>query len=175
MANVVAGSYADALFELGKQEAKVEQYKLDLLEMKQIYEMSDELRKVLESPRIAKADKKAILRRLYAGEPFVMNFLQVLADRDRYRLFPDIVDAYVEKANELLGIEVAECTSAVALDEKSAAALQKALEKKLNKRVEMKFRIDPEIIAGIRVRINDEVMDNTILHRLNELKTRLES
>ena len=44
------------------------------------------------------------------------------------------------------------------------------LEKKLSKTVELKIQEDPDLLAGLRIKINDMVLDNTARSRMDNLK-----
>ena len=48
--------------------------------------------------------------------------------------------------------------------------LKETLEKKLQKKVDFVLSTDKDLIAGIRIKINDQIIDNTALGRLQRLK-----
>lgn len=47
--------------------------------------------------------------------------------------------------------------------------MKKTLEEKLNKTIDMRLSVDEELIAGIRVKINDTLIDNSALSRLERM------
>ena len=51
--------------------------------------------------------------------------------------------------------------------------LEESVTKKLNKKVELSNVIDPSIIGGIKIVVNDTVFDNSIVRRLESLKQEL--
>ena len=47
------------------------------------------------------------------------------------------------------------------------------LKEKLNKNVELTVDVDPDLIAGLKVKAKDIVLDNTVKTRLDNLKEKL--
>ena len=63
--------------------------------------------------------------------------------------------------------------SAVEIDEDLKNKLQNKLEKKLNKSVKFDFEINPEIIAGLVLKIQDKTIDGSLAARLEGFKKSL--
>ena len=57
-----------------------------------------------------------------------------------------------------------------ALKEAEAVALRAKLEKKLARKVTLQFRVNPELIGGIRVEADGRVIDGSIRNKLDEIK-----
>ena len=49
------------------------------------------------------------------------------------------------------------------------------LEKKLQKKVELKVTQDPSLLAGIRIKINDTVLEYSAKNRIENLKRRAQN
>lgn len=60
--------------------------------------------------------------------------------------------------------------SAKKLGDAEISRLKSMLEKKLSKTVELKIQEDPDLLAGLRIKINDMVLDNTARSRMDNLK-----
>ena len=67
-------------------------------------------------------------------------------------------------------IAAAQVTSARPLSEGEVKAVQDMLEAKLNRRVELHLSVDASLLAGIRIKINDVVLDHTALKQMEQLK-----
>ena len=61
-------------------------------------------------------------------------------------------------------------TVAHQLDNNVFNNLVKSLSEKLNKNVVINTIIDPSVIGGIKINYTDKVVDNTILHQLQQLE-----
>ncbi|MCF0114184.1 MAG: ATP synthase F1 subunit delta [Erysipelotrichaceae bacterium] len=170
MAGLIATEYSEALFELAVETQKVREYKEQLIDMSQVIRENDELRQVLYSPRISKEDKKSILRQIFSYDAMVMNFVQLLVDRNHISSVSAIKDVFVTTANDYLNIEVAEVISATELKGEDLKEIKALLEKKTGKEIEIVNKVEPENIAGIRVKVKDIVYDNTVASKLEKMK-----
>ncbi len=47
------------------------------------------------------------------------------------------------------------------------------LESRLKRKIELTVRVEPDLIAGLRVRARDLVLDNTVRSRLNTMREQL--
>ena len=56
------------------------------------------------------------------------------------------------------------------LDAAEIKRLKSMLEEKLSKTVELHIQEDPDLLAGLRIKINDMVLDNTARSRMDNLK-----
>jgi F-type H+-transporting ATPase subunit delta len=73
----------------------------------------------------------------------------------------------VDKKN---GVVKAKVVSAVELDDQIKQKMISGLEKKTNKKISANYRIDPDMIGGYIVRIEDTVYDASVKHQLSLLR-----
>lgn len=171
MASVVATNYGEALFSLAQEENRLDAVKKDLLLIQETLVDNQDLSLVLKHPKIEKEDKKELLLKIFLGvDPFVKNFIRLLVDKNRFSQFHEICKVYVSLYNEFHGIEVAYVESANALSDKQLNDMKAMLEKKLAKKVEMKVSINEDLIAGVRVKIKDEILDNSAASKLERMR-----
>lgn len=171
MVGLVATNYSQALFELAKEEKKLEDFKSSLITMQDVLQTSEELRLVMKHPKISKDDKKELLDKIFTDiDIYVKNFAKLLVDKNRFMNFNDICKCYFSMYNEYHNIEVAYVQSAVELSSKQKQALKVMLETKLNKTVELKMRVNEELLAGMRIKIKDEILDNSAASKLDRMK-----
>src|SRR5262249_23169915 len=140
------------------------------------YRASAELRNLLASPAVGKADKRGVAEKLagrLAAGPAVRNFLFVVIDHQRTRLLPEIFEAFGRVVRERQGIAEAEVISPSPLDEGQKREMTRALERLTGKKVQARFSIDPQLLGGAAVRVGDTIYDGSLRSRLNELRERL--
>ena len=86
----------------------------------------------------------------------------------------NILDYFIARTKEFKKIGIASVTSA---SELSDVQKQKIVEKLLSstsyKEFEMSYRVDPELIGGIVIRIGDRVVDGSVRSKLLNLKREL--
>ncbi len=171
MAGVVATNYGEALFSLAMEENRLDAIKESLLLIDETIKANKELSLVLKHPKIEKEDKKEVLLKIFSdADSYVKNFMRLLVDKNRFGQFSEMVKVYVHLYNEHHQIEVAYVESATKLSDQQLADMQVMLEKKLSKKVEMKVSVNENLIAGVRVKIKDEILDNSAASRLERMK-----
>ncbi|MDF9825722.1 F-type H+-transporting ATPase subunit delta [Breznakia sp. PF5-3] len=171
MASLAAVRYSQALFELGKEEKKLDVFKKDLENIDNVILENQELSQVLKHPQVEKEDRKAILVKIFKDvDPLIINFLKLLVDRNRFQSIHEIKKDYIHLYNEFNGIEIAYVYSAKSLDDEELSSIVKILEKRFDKKIEVKTRIDETLLAGIRIKVHGEVLDNTIENQMNRMK-----
>ncbi len=176
-AGVVARNYADTLLALAQREGNggVEAFGRAIDEVVQILRTEPLVRAFLESPGIDQEAKKDALCASFqerVPERF-LRFLLVVAEKRRERVLPDIAEAYHALVDEMLGRVRAEVILAYEPDPAFQRRITNFLERRLGKTVLARFRVNPEMLGGIVIRVEDEVFDASLRRRLEELRRRL--
>ncbi len=167
--------YASALLSLAKEEGKVIEYKLCLIDLSEYFKAHPEVEHYLESFFVERPDKYEVIDALTKDSKLISlsSFLKLLIQRHRFSIFNRIVKEYIEIANEDLGILEGYVYSTSQLSEKEIKRLEEAMGKKLSHPVELKNRIDESLIGGFRIVIKDNVYDSSIKSKLLSLKLTL--
>jgi F-type H+-transporting ATPase subunit delta len=170
-----ARRYAQAVFDLAKDEGTLDRWLADLKTLNSIFGSQNAVT-MLEDPKITHVAQRKVVDDILAKvkvDPLVGNFVNLLVQRNRLTLLPRIVEIFGEMYNREKGIVIADVTTAVPLD----AAHQKQVADKLSemtgKKVELRMHTDPKILGGIITRIGDELIDASVAGRLAELAGRL--
>lgn len=102
-----------------------------------------------------------------------VNFLTQLAEQDRLALLPSIHERFgllqASNAKELH----AYVTSAYPLTKAQELLMESRLSNSFNANVILHVEIDPELIAGVTIKIGDKVIDDSVRGKLKQLKTQL--
>lgn len=167
-----ARRYATALLEIAKEMDQVEDILDDIKLIDNTIEGSKELTMFISSPIIKYDDKKAALDEIFTSRVSEVTgkFLTLLARKGRANLLHQITKSFVEKYNDYAGIIKIEVLTAKELNDSQVQSLQRALEKRTNKKVDMSLSKDASLKGGIAVRIDDTVIDGSVKHKLEELE-----
>jgi F-type H+-transporting ATPase subunit delta len=137
---------------------------------------SSDLRKVLTSPAIAVARKRAIIKdiaqRLELSR-VVRNFVLVLSDHRRAAALAQMADAFELLLDERLGFVRAEVKSAFDLNSVQQNELSGQLSKLAGAPVRMRFAVDPNLIGGVTAKLASRVYDGSVRGQLTEFRRRL--
>lgn len=167
----IAQVYSRALFEVAKENGKLDLVREQLGQFADALEQNRDLAVFFFSPYFSTGEKKDGLHRTVEGaDPTVLNFLETLLERHRmpaiYRTRAAF-DKRWDEENKLLPVEV---TSAIDLDEATVKSLGDRIGQQTGQRVELTSKVDPSILGGIVLRVGNQILDASIKHRLDQLR-----
>jgi F-type H+-transporting ATPase subunit delta len=167
----IAQVYARALFEVAKEQDKLDVVREQLGQFADALNDNGDLRVFFFSPYFSTEEKKGGLQRaLDDTDPAVMNFLESLLERHRMPVIFRIRAAYQrlwDAENQLLPVQV---TSAVELDKATVKSIGDRIGEQTGQRVELTSTVDPDILGGIVLRVGNSILDASIKHRLDQLR-----
>ena len=174
---VIAQRYAQALADLvARGAAPADTVRRELRELADMLAESAPLRQVLASPAVAWEQKRALLQQLAARaqvSTLASNFLLVAAQRGRIGMLPEMERAFEQLLLQQQGIVQAEVSSARALSGGERAAIEAALAQQLGRKLDTRYRTDPELVGGFVARVGDQVFDGSLRGRLQRLRQHL--
>ena len=171
----VARTYADTLLTLADRAEGAEAWLAIVEEVSALYRGVPAFRAFLETPRVSLAEKRDVIRGVFADrypETFV-RFLLVLMEKRRQSLLPDIEGAARELLNERTGRVHASVTMTVEPDAELRAEIEAALGRVLGREVTADFKRDPRLVGGMIVRVKDRVMDGSVRRQLQLMRRSL--
>jgi F-type H+-transporting ATPase subunit delta len=169
----VGARYAQALFELAKDQGEVAAVGSDLKSLKSMCADSADLRTLIFSPAFGAEEKgKGLLAVAEAAKlsATTTKFLGLLAANRRASALLAIITGFESLAAADRGAVSAEVTTAIALTEAQTKSLASALRLALGKDPEIETRVDPAILGGVKVRVGSRLYDASLKSRLNSLK-----
>jgi F-type H+-transporting ATPase subunit delta len=167
----IAQVYARSLFEVAKEQSKLDVVKEQLGQFADALDGNRELSIYFFSPYFSTTEKAEGLGRLLEGvDPVVENFLKLLIENHRmpviFRTRREY-DVLWEQENQLLPVTV---TSAVALDEATVRSIGDAIGRQTGQQVELTANVDPDVLGGLIVRVGNSILDASIRNRLENLR-----
>ena len=167
----IAAVYARSLFEVAKEQGKLDAIRDELGAFADALDKTRELQVFFFSPYFSTQEKKQGLERAVADvDPVVLNFLELLIEKHRMPVIFRVrasYDALWEEENKLLPVEI---TSAVELDEKIVKQLGDRISEQTGRKVELSARVEPDILGGIVVQVGNSVLDASVRTRLERLR-----
>jgi F-type H+-transporting ATPase subunit delta len=172
----IAKRYARAFFEIAAEERLYEKYYDELNKFSGIIKESEDLKDFLANPVFDQADKKAVVTTLLQKiqlSPLTTNFLNLLVDKGRIGILPDIEGCYRIYMDDTLKRVRVSVRSAFPLSAELKGMLQKKLEELTGKQVDMSIAEDASLLGGIVVRVGDTLYDGSIRAQLNNINNLL--
>ena len=135
---------------------------------------SPELAATLRNQTYPVEAKQALVDGLIEGRVHpVTRTLAARAVKARRRNIAQTVSAILEMAADLSGEKIARVTVARPLDEGRIARLKAALEAQLGTTVSLQIEVDPSVLGGMNVAIDDDVIESTVAARLDQAHRQL--
>lgn len=172
---IISSRYATALFELAVEKACVDDYQQQAELLLNAIESDEEYLKILEHPQITGAEKLDMLKGAFGSyvSEDVLGLISVVMRKNREAELCSILRAFIDKVREYKHITTATVESAVQLDSDRLELIRQKLNKILNKQVEIKALVVPELIGGLRISVDGHVIDNTVKMHIDLLKKQL--
>jgi F-type H+-transporting ATPase subunit delta len=174
----IAARYARAVFESAVEagDAVEKDVTRSIKELGEVFEEIPALGDFFKNPAIPAAEKLDLLKTQTQKKvpELVYNLLLVMLENDRLSVFPALAKRVEELSNERHQVAVAEVITAVELPK----SLEKKFETVLKKRyglsqVTLQKRVDPGILGGAIIKIQDKVIDGSFVGKLETLRKQI--
>ncbi len=169
----LAGRYATALFELADGDKLLDQVAGDLGRLTAMIDDSEDLRRLIRSPVIARDDQAramdALMDKAEMGD-LTRRFVGLVARNRRLFALPDMIAAYRSLIAARRGETTAEVVSAKALSEQQLAAIGDSLRAAVGTRVAVATRVDPGLLGGLVVKVGSRMIDSSLRTKLQQLR-----
>lgn len=170
----LSGRYATALFELARDEKKLDKVGASLATLRQALGDSDDLKRLVASPLISRAEAGKVVAALTKPlklDPLTAKFLGVLAENRRLGQLGAIIRDFNTLSARYRGETSAQVITAHPLDDGQMAALTARLKSMVGSEVAVDATVDPNILGGLIVRLGSRQIDGSIRTKLNALAT----
>jgi F-type H+-transporting ATPase subunit delta len=165
--------YAQALFELAKDQGDASAVEADLKSLKAMRAESADLR-ILIGSAVFDAETKgrclAAIAEAAQFSPTTRKFLGLVAANRRANALPTMIASFEKLAAEDRGAISAQVTTALPLTDAQAKALAASLRLAFGKDPEIETKVDPAILGGLKVRVGSRLYDASLKSRLDSLK-----
>lgn len=170
--SAVTARYATALFELAAEKGQLDAVSRDVGLIER--EHTSGALAALFDPRAAAADRTRAVDGLAARlSPLSRNLLLLLRDKRRLEVLRELAAGFrvrlLASQNAVDGV----AWSARPLGASELAQLSTQLGSALGKTVQLENRLDPELIGGVRVLVDNLLLDQSAAGRLEGLRARL--
>lgn len=171
----VARRYAESLIEAAEDHDKVAPLRELMAKLSGALSESEALSSVLLNPRVRDEEKMRVLGRLLeSDEPLLSSFLSLVFRHRRSEDLAAMASDYVTLADAKLGLADAVVESVVPLTDGEREKLMHALKERFSKEIRLIEKENKALIGGLRVRVQGEVMDRSVLGSLSQIRMRLE-
>jgi F-type H+-transporting ATPase subunit delta len=170
----IARVYAVALFEAATAAGTVEQTGGDLREFVAALDESQALANVIFNPQIEPEVKGRVLADLVGdGDRLAAGVIRVLLEKGRIVLVGEVADQYerfVAHAAKVIEVEV---TTAMPVGPEVESLIVERVRRSTGGEPKLTKRVDPGILGGLVLRVDDLLVDGSLRARIQQLDDRL--
>jgi F-type H+-transporting ATPase subunit delta len=172
----VATRYAGALLASARQAGVLDGVAESYAAVLDVVAGNGQLITFMDSPQVATQEKKDLLQNVFGDhvEPVLLHFFNLLIDKKRIESLRDIGEEFAAQVEAERGVMRAKVVTAVALDEELSGKLQTKLAGLTGKQIILEKKVDPAVIGGVRVTMQDKILDGTVRTNLDLLRKKLE-
>ena len=170
----IARAYATALFDAASAAGTVERTGADLRAFVQALADSPALAGVVFNPQVEPDAKTRVMNEVMAGaDRLATGVLGVMLEKGRLTLVADVADQFerfVAQAEHVVDVQV---TTAVPVADDVERLIADRVRRSTGGEPRLTMRVDPDILGGLLLRVDDLLVDGSLRSRLQQLDGRL--
>ncbi len=172
----IARRYSNALWMSAENKETAQEWLPALVDLVAAIDLSKDLQALLGSPAISVEKKWSVIEeilKLVKSPTPLTNFVHFLLKAGRIAAISEITVAF--KNQVLIANKAVEAVveTALALTEKQSQMLTSSLEKSTGQKVTLITNINPELLAGLKVRILGRALDASLTSNLESMQQAL--
>lgn len=166
---------ADAVLAGAQAAGNLKQVENELFRLDRLLIGQRELRRALTDRAMEPRQRGALVRDLLAGkvDPATLQLMERAAIAPRGRTMAAMLGMLGRLAARRRERLVALVEVASPLSESQTARLNSLLEHAYGRQVQLNVSVDPGLVGGVRVRVGSDVVDSTVLARLEDVRRRV--
>ena len=165
-----ARRYAQGVFQIALEHDSLDVWVDDLQTLADLLQ-DGEVAAFLDAPQVPEAKKLETIQQLLGDSVSTLaaNLLALLATKNMTLLMPGVLEQFTVMVDRHRGIEWADVTTAVPLDDAQENEVSRLLSGIVGSEVSLRTYVEPELIGGIVARLNDRVIDGSIRSKLRNM------
>ncbi|MDI3348363.1 F0F1 ATP synthase subunit delta [Mycoplasmopsis arginini] len=170
--NEIINNWSFALFDLAKSSNKLIEITNESADIIKVLKQNKEYLKMLNSFDLSEESKfKMIDEAFNSYHPYILNMIKLATKKHVVKYIDIIFHRFIELSNDKLNIRYGHVYSVNPLTKTEISKLEKKLSKDLNSKVTLINEIDKNLIGGIKIKVDEYLIDNSVLGKLNKIKS----
>ena len=171
--NSTSKSYALALYELSKENSELDKIEEDMRNLNKLLNSNKEFQEVILNPTVSKEDKGNVISAIAERNNFsqtLRKFLGFVSIKNRLFFLSKIIETFLNLVSNNKGELKAKLTSSKKLSEEEKKEIQSELSKDFKSTLNIDYRHDPDLIAGLIIQVGSVMIDTSIKTKLKKLE-----
>jgi len=168
----LSSRYAKALFDFAGEKNQVEEVCGDLRLFSDTLKENRELQMLLRNPVVEPHQKHQIFESIFNGalRDTTYQFLDVLLRKKREPSLDTICEEFFKLYNTAHNIRPVTITTAQPLSDNLKSKIVAMLTEQTHATVALQEVVDPEILGGFVIQMDDYYLDSSVLSKINKLR-----
>jgi len=172
--NELASRYAQALYSLKLESNKLLETQEEVKELKKVISDNPDFIVVLSSYQKSFEQKEEIIDQVFVGvDPDIITLMKIIVKNHRASYLNDVFECFNGLVNDYRGVLEGLVYSSIPLKEEDISKLNQVISEVEKRPTDLKNIVDPSLIGGVKVVINDHIYDGSIKSRIEKLKSTL--
>tara|TARA_X000000368_G_C22760820_1_gene592647 strand:+ start:188 stop:697 length:510 start_codon:yes stop_codon:yes gene_type:complete len=162
-----------ALYELSQEKSEVDKNEDAMKNLKNLLISSKDFKETILNPIITKEDKSTIISEIGKSNNFsdtLKNFLGFVSKKNRLFFLDKIIESFLNLVSKNKGQLKAKLISSKILTADEQKNIQKELSKDFKSELNIEYRHDPSLIAGLIIQVGSIMIDTSIKTKLQRLE-----
>ncbi|MBQ4107901.1 MAG: ATP synthase F1 subunit delta [Clostridia bacterium] len=161
--------YTAALFSLAMENGLVDEFKQELGEIKDL--IDEDYILVLSSPALSLSMRLDMIDEAFGTmHEYVVSFMKLLCENGQISILPEAINEFFLLCHELENRVTAKIYYVKEPSEAQKARLEDKLSKMTGKKIDALYIEDSALIGGIKIELDDRIIDGSLSARLSNIK-----
>jgi F-type H+-transporting ATPase subunit delta len=170
-----ASRYAKSLIELAQEKNIVDEVFADMQLFSAVAEENRVFSVMLKNPIINHEKKRNVLRALFEKRMTDLTILSfdLITKKNRENILEEVAREFRIQYNSLKGLQVAEISTTIELDDKLRKSFTELVEEISGKKADLREVLDEDLVGGFVLKVGDYRLDQSIKSQLQDIKKEL--
>ena len=171
--NSTSKSYALALYELAKENSDLSSVEEGMKAIDKLIRENSDFKEMILSPTISKENKQEVIFSIAEKNNFsqtLKKFLGFVAIKNRLFFLSKIIDSFLNLVSNEKGELKAKLISSKKLSIEEKQKINSELSKDFKSQLDINYKHDPDLIAGLIIQIGSVMVDTSIKTKLKKLE-----
>tara|TARA_Y100000590_G_scaffold69823_1_gene76209 strand:+ start:152 stop:709 length:558 start_codon:yes stop_codon:yes gene_type:complete len=166
-------SYALALYEISKENSELNKVEEEMQNLSKLVNNNQDFKEMILNPTVSREDKINVMSAIAEKNNFsktIRKFLGFVANKNRLFFLEKIIDSFLSLVSKNKGELKAKIISSKELSLDEQKKIQDDLSKDFKSSLNLDYKYDPNLIAGLIIQIGSVMIDTSIKTKLKKLE-----
>ena len=166
-----ANRYSLALYELAEENSELSVVENELNEILKVYNANEELKNFITNPTQSQSNQLLVLNKIAVEmnlSKILKNFLSILVIKRRIFFLNTIFKNFLSLTSKKRGELKASLISSKNLTNEELKSLNSEISKELGAIIALDFKVDENLIGGLKMQIGSLMVDTSIKNKLKK-------